>query len=76
MQMVGDNTARASRINSIVDRYYANISDTQPFKEAQERAGRLMQSRRASDWGVAGRIMGNAYNQQVPRRVYMGLNGG
>ena len=67
---------RASRINSIVDRYYKNISNTQPFKDAQGSAERLMQSKRASDWATAGKIMGNAFNLQVSRRDYMGLNGG
>jgi hypothetical protein len=76
MQMVGDNTARASRINSIVDRYYKNIASTQSFKDAQERVERLMKSKRESDWATAGRIIGNAYSNQVSRRVYMGLNGG
>lgn len=71
--MVGDNTQRASRINSITDRYTRNIANQRPYRQEAERAARLFDNNRANAAAIVTR---NAMNRQYTRNQYMSNSNG
>ena len=71
--MVGDNTMRASRINSILNRYAKNIAKQKHYKQESQRSERLFKlgDVNASALYSARAALNNAMKRQYTRNQYM-----